>query len=174
MFKAPTQTPHILTLLDDMATRDLRKIARHLGVTENTVKRWAKTGNAPRMAHLALFWESRWGLSVLDVDIWNRESLRLGHIRALTDENTQLKAQLARLVELGHHGAANDPLWGVNCERTGAAGTITGRQLPAVPASGVELIQQLHANPPGYLIPPAAAQGAQVAAQAVTDGQLAG
>ncbi len=81
MFKAPTQTPPVSTLLDDLPTRDGRKIARHLGVTENTLKRWAKTGNAPRLAHLALFWESRWGLSVLDCDIWNRDTLRLGMIR---------------------------------------------------------------------------------------------
>lgn len=173
MFKAPTQTPHFSTLLDDMLTRDKRKIARHLGVTENTLKRWAKTGNAPRMAHLALFWESRWGLSVLDADIWNRETLRLGMIRCLTEENAQLKAQLARLVAMGQHGAANDALWGVNCERTDAAGTMAGVPLPAVPPSWVELVKKLQANPPGYPIAPGAAR-AQVPPQSITDGQLQG
>ena len=143
MFKAPTQTPHISTLLDSLVTRDRRKIARHLGVTENTVKRWAKTGNAPRMAHLALFWETRWGLSVLDCDIWNRDTLRLGMISALERENAQLKAQLARLVALGASGAANDPLWGVNCERAPGAGTMTS----AVP--GQELPPQR--QPPGFV-----------------------
>jgi hypothetical protein len=108
MFKAPTQTPHILTLLDDMPTRDLKRIARHLGLSVDTIKRYAKTGNAPRVVHLALFWESRWGLGVLDADIHNRNKWQLGHIRALVDENARLREQLARLVALGHHGAAND------------------------------------------------------------------
>lgn len=146
MFKAPTQTPHILTLLDDLPTRDLRKVARHLGLSEATLKRYKQTGNAPRAVHLALFWESRWGLSVLDCDIWNRDSLRLGHIRALQDENAQLKAQLARLVALGASGAANDALWGVNCERAPGAGTMTS----AVP--GQELPPQPHPHPPAGLV----------------------
>lgn len=111
MFKAPTQTPHISTLLDDMPTRDLSKIASHLGVTENTVKQWKKTGNASRLVHLALFWESRWGLSVLDCDIFNRDTLRLGMIDALKRENAQLRAQLERLVALGNSGSANDAIW---------------------------------------------------------------
>ena len=126
MFKAPTQTPNICTLLDDLLTRDAAKVARHLGVTKNTVKRWAKTGNAPRMAHLALFWETRWGLSVLDADIWNRESLRLGMIDALERENARLVAQLARLVALGHHGAANDAVYS-DCERTQTPGAMAKR-----------------------------------------------
>lgn len=112
MFKAPTQTPHILTLLDDMPTRDLKRIARHLGLSVDTLKRYAKTGNAPRVVHLALFWESRWGLGVLDVDIHNRNKWQMGHIRALVEENERLREQLARLVALGHHGAANDAAYG--------------------------------------------------------------
>lgn len=146
MFKAPTQTPHFLTLLDDMPTSDLRKIARHLGLSEATLKRYKQTGNAPRAIHLALFWESRWGLSVIDCDIWNRESLRLDTIDALQRENAQLKAQLARLVALGATGAANDALWGVNCERAPGAGTMTS----AVP--GQQLPPQPQPQPPGLVL----------------------
>lgn len=127
MFKAPTQTPSISTLLDDLPTTDLKRVARHLGLSVDTIRRYAKTNNAPRLVHLALFWETRWGLSVLDCELFNRETLRLGMIRCLTEENAQLKAQLARLVALGCHGAANDALWGANCERTPPAGTIPGR-----------------------------------------------
>lgn len=111
LFKAPTQTPHFQTLLDDMPTVDLARIAKHLAVSSATLKRWAKTGNAPRMAHLALFWESRWGLSLLDCDIWNRETLRLQTIRGLQENNAALKRQIAHLVATGNFGAANDPLF---------------------------------------------------------------
>jgi len=113
MFKAPTQTPSISTLLDDLPTTDLKRVARHLGLSVDTIRRYAKTNNAPRLVHLALFWETRWGLSVLDCELFNRETLRLGMIRCLKEENAQLKAHLARLVALGAHGAANDALWSV-------------------------------------------------------------
>jgi hypothetical protein len=127
MFRAPAQTPHISTLLDDMPTRDLRRVARHLGLTAPTLRRYARTGNAPRVVHLALFWESRWGLSVLDCEIVNRERVLRGQADALGRENKALKAQLSRLAALAN-GAANDPLWSANCERATAPGTMATRQ----------------------------------------------
>ena len=121
MFRAPTQTPPVSVLLDDMPTRSLKHIARHLGLSDATVRRYARTGSAPRLVHLALFWETRWGLSVLDCEIVNRDRLRLGHIGALERENKALKAQLARLAGLAS-GAANEPLYRVNFEGAGSAG----------------------------------------------------
>jgi|GEM_PF-1178379 len=109
MFKAPTRLPHFQTLLDD--TADARRVARYLDVTENTVKRWAKTGNAPRMASLALFWETRWGQSLLDCDAWNRDQIRIGLVASLQAKVATLEAKIAHLVELGNFGAANDPLF---------------------------------------------------------------
>lgn len=41
LFKAPTQTPHFQTLLDDMPTVDLAKIAKHLAMSIDNLKRWA-------------------------------------------------------------------------------------------------------------------------------------
>lgn len=128
MFKAPTQTPNILTLLDDLHTRDLKAVARHLGLSVDTLQRYRKTGDAPRLVLLALFWESRWGLSVLDVDIWNRETLRLGMIGALERENAQLKEKLSHLLAVSSSGAANDVYWSVNCERTLPAAAMRSRE----------------------------------------------
>jgi hypothetical protein len=111
MFRAPTQTPHILTLLDDLPTRDKRQIARHLGVCTRTVERWQRSGNAPRMAHLALFWESRWGLSWLYCDVVNGERVARGLAAALERENATLRTRIAYLEATGDFGAANSPLW---------------------------------------------------------------
>lgn len=127
MFRAPTQTPHISTLLDDMPTRDLRRIARHLGISASTLAKYRRTGNAPRLVHLALFWESRWGLSVVDCEAVNLRRVHRGQVQALERENTALRAQLARLAALAS-GAANDPLWGVNCERATARGAMATHQ----------------------------------------------
>ncbi len=111
MFKAPTKTPSISILLDDLPTTDLKRVARHLGLSVATIKRYAQTNNAPRLVHLALFWETSWGLSRLDCDIWNRDSLRLQTIRILQDENAALRQKIVHLVKSGHFGAANDPLF---------------------------------------------------------------
>jgi hypothetical protein len=112
MFRAPTQTPPIGVLLDDLPTHDARLIARHLGVTARTIARWAATGNAPRWAHLALFWETRWGLSVAHCDAVNGERVALGLVRALERENNTLRVRIQRLEETGDFGAANAPMWG--------------------------------------------------------------
>lgn len=111
MFRAPTQTPPIGVLLDDLPTRDALLIARHLGVTARTLARWRRTGNAPRLAHLALFWETRWGLSTAHCEAVNGERVALGLARALERETAMLRARIAYLEECGDFGAANAPLW---------------------------------------------------------------
>lgn len=110
LFKAPTQTPHISTLLDDLPTRCPRLISKFLGISPATLARWRRTGNAPRLAHLALFWESRWGIQTIELDVHNWRHVHLAYIRSLERENEALRAKLARLVAMGSFGAANDPL----------------------------------------------------------------
>lgn len=111
MFRAPTQTPPIGLLLDDLPTRDAQRIARHLGVSTRTLARWRSAGDAPRLAHLALFWETRWGLSVVACDAVNGEAVARGLARALERECTTLRTRIARLEEMGDFGAANAPLY---------------------------------------------------------------
>jgi len=113
MFRAPTQTPPFGVMLDDLPTADANKIARHLGVTARTLARWRATGNAPRMAHLALFWETRWGLSVAHCDAVNGQEVALGLARALERECAMLRARIRYLEETGDFGAANAPVYQV-------------------------------------------------------------
>jgi hypothetical protein len=111
MFRAPHQTPTFGTMLDDLTTRDALTIARHLGITARTLATWTRSGNAPRMAHLALFWETRWGLSAAHCDAVNGERVALGLARALERETATLRTRIARLEDLGDFGAANAPVW---------------------------------------------------------------
>jgi hypothetical protein len=111
MFKAPGQTPSIGVMLDDLPTSDTTRIARHLGVTAHTIARWRSTGNASRLAHLALFWETRWGLSVAHCDAVNGERVALGLARSLERECHQLRARIRYLEETGDFGAANAPVY---------------------------------------------------------------
>lgn len=114
MFRAPGQLPPLSLLLDELTTRCPHRIAAHLGVTPATLKRYQARDEAPRAVQLALFWESRWGQSTLDCEIWNRDKVQRGQIDALQREGHQLRAQISRLAQLvdqGDYGAANAPLW---------------------------------------------------------------
>lgn len=111
MFKAPGHTPPLCVMLDDLPTADARQIARHLGVTARTLAQWQRDDSAPRVARLALFWETRWGLSVAHCDAVNGERVALGLARALERECAMLRARIRRLEETGDFGAANSPVW---------------------------------------------------------------
>lgn len=132
MFRAPGQLPPISLLLDDIPTRCTSSIARHLGINPRTVQRYQADDQAPRAVHLALFWETRWGQSVLDAEIFNRDSVQRGLIGALQAENAQLRARVARLVaelDTVAGDAANGPLFdplgrGMDCQRASAAGAM--------------------------------------------------
>lgn len=113
MFKAPTQTPPLGLMLSDLPCSDARALARHLGVSARTLARWIAADAAPRPVMLALFWETRWGLSVAHCDAVNGERVALGLARALQAETAMLRTRIARLEETGDFGAANAPLWRV-------------------------------------------------------------
>ena len=108
---APTQLPPLSMLVDDLhGDRSPESIGRHLGVSGLTVRRWLKADQAPRAALLALFWETRWGLSALDAQADNLVRLHVGLNNALRRENATLRRRIARLESL-RYGAANAPTW---------------------------------------------------------------
>ena len=108
MFRA-THTPSFNFLVDDLLTRDTAKIAAHISVTVQTLKRWQLLDHAPRSVLLALFFESRWGLSQLYTEAFNNETFARQHARILERENAALRLRIERLERLGDFGAANAP-----------------------------------------------------------------
>lgn len=73
--------------------------------------RWRTSGNAPRLAHLAVFWETRLGLSAAHCDAVIGESVALGLARSLERECAMLRARIRLLEEAGDFGAANASLY---------------------------------------------------------------
>jgi hypothetical protein len=110
--KAPKHLPALSVLLDDLiGSKTPEAVSKHLGVSAATVRRWFATGEAPRAASLALFWETRWGQSIVDCEAVNQARMQEGLNRALKNENASLRARIARLEALGQgFGAANEPL----------------------------------------------------------------
>lgn len=109
MFRA-THTPPLSYLLDDIFERDLNKVAKFLGVTPATLKRWKSAGHAPRAAMLALFYESRWGYSLMYTTAFNAETVARQEVDSLKRKNAALLVRIARLEATGDFGAANAPL----------------------------------------------------------------
>ena len=110
--KAPNQLPPLGLILGDLiGPKTPEAIGKHLGVSASTVRRWLSKEEAPRMALLALFWETRWGQSIVDCEAVNQARMQEGLNRALKNENASLRARIARLEALGGgFGAANDAM----------------------------------------------------------------
>ena len=112
MFRA-THTPPLPVLLDDLLTRDRAAIARHLDISPATLNRWEQAGQAPRAALLALFYESRWGYSLIESTAHNAAMYARQEVDGLKRENAGLRVRIARLERIGDFGAANQPLHAV-------------------------------------------------------------
>jgi len=114
MFKAPTQLPPVSLLLDDLPTRDARRVARHLGLSVSTINRYRRNDDAPRLVQLALFFETRWGRSIMDSELEHRHQVHLGLVRSLKAQVSELEARVRHLVALINRdglGAANEPIY---------------------------------------------------------------
>ena len=110
MFRA-THTPPLSYMLDDIFTRDPKKIAKHLGVSVQTLKKWKAADAAPRAAMLALFYETRWGYSLLATTANNGELFARQVSAGLERENAALRVRIARLEALGNFESSNEPIW---------------------------------------------------------------
>jgi hypothetical protein len=109
MFKAPRQLPPLEVLLRDLGSPPAGLTARALGVSERTVYGWQATGEAPRPAALALFWETSWGRSVANAESVNGERWARGQVNALEREAATLRARVAYLERVGQFGCSNAP-----------------------------------------------------------------
>lgn len=88
--------PFFLMLRDLPAKRE--QIAKHLGLTTATLKRYEAKG-APRAVQLATYWETRWGRSQADCDATNFGIIQYRLAESLKRENAALLRQIEQLEE---------------------------------------------------------------------------
>lgn len=98
------------TMLRDVPAKP-DQLARHLAVSTRTLERYSAAGDAPRAVMLALFWETRWGISQADTDAANQATRFYALAQSLKRENEQLRADLQKLQQAADFGCANAPLW---------------------------------------------------------------
>lgn len=100
--------PSFSVLVDDQLTRDHEKIAKHLGISLRSFQRYLAEDFAPRAVMLALFYETRWGYSVLHTNAHNDAIVHAQNAAALKRENDTLRVRIARVEALAAAGVGEN------------------------------------------------------------------
>ncbi len=80
-----------------------------LGVSKALLRRYLTgTSKVPRMAVLALYWESPYGRGMIDADHVTEIGYLHRQIWTLQRENARSRARVAHLLRIGEFGCAND------------------------------------------------------------------
>jgi hypothetical protein len=89
----------------------LPRVCRILGVHETTVHRWKRGATpVPKMAVLALYWETQYGRSMIETGLTNEIRVLYRRVRILEDQYIRAKDIITGLRRL-HTGTANEPVF---------------------------------------------------------------
>lgn len=108
--QAPQVLPVWQSLVMDLGNPHPREIAKVLSLGTRTVYRYNRTGQAPRVACLALYWLTRWGRSQVATQAANDVQVIAGYASSLEVEVDRLRSELHRVMALNGSGAANDAI----------------------------------------------------------------
>jgi hypothetical protein len=107
--RAPKSLPTWAQLMEDLGRPTPAELSKHLGLSIRSIYGYNRSGEAPRSVLLALFWESSWGRSTAECDLFNEVRTLKSLSDSLGRENNNLRARVARLEEIGGYGSANAP-----------------------------------------------------------------
>lgn len=102
---SPARLPPFSFLLNDQIEPQ-KKVARHLGVSLRTLQRYKARGHAPRAIYLALWFESRWGMSALHERAFNEAQHARAWVASMERECDRLKRVIRMLEKEQEEGAA--------------------------------------------------------------------
>lgn len=110
LLRLPATVPPLPKMLDDLGGPDAEALAEALHVHPSSARRWVREEQAPHAVMLALFWLTRWGVSLVDANAHN-DAINSARIAVLKGaESDVLRQQLAHVEQLADFGSANDPL----------------------------------------------------------------
>ncbi|MFZ4551881.1 MAG: hypothetical protein ACOYNB_08660 [Aquabacterium sp.] len=115
--RTPRHLPTLPVILDNLGNPPLDDVAKELGVSVATIKRYLKHG-APRPVLLSLWWFTSWGLFDLDNEQQYKLHMSESLLRATKKECQAAKDQAARLARIGNFGTANEPMFGLDGANT--------------------------------------------------------
>jgi predicted DNA-binding transcriptional regulator AlpA len=108
--QTPAALPVWQALVMDLGNPHPAVLAKALGLGTRTIYRYHRTGAAPRVVCLALFWMTRWGRSQVNTQAVNDAALAAAYAGSLEAELRHARDQLARVLAISSTGASNDPL----------------------------------------------------------------
>lgn len=110
-------------------------VCKFLDVAERTVWRWLAEESAPKMAVLALFWETKYGKSLVNTDQVNEIRQLYLRIRILESQYTRAKDIVAGLRRL-HTGTANEAYFDELIDLRADMPNTYGQSAPIAAAAG--------------------------------------
>jgi hypothetical protein len=118
----PTRLPAFDAILSDLGAPDADAIGTALRVHPATVRRWLRDGEAPHVVKFALFWMTKWGMSLIEANAYN-DALNSQRIALLREGEAEvLRANLRQIERIADFGSANDPLPNVQSHQANPQG----------------------------------------------------
>lgn len=111
--RLPSGVPSLGRLLAEVGNPSPFYLARAMHVPTKTAAKWIEEDNAPRSVMLALFWLTKWGVSMIEADAHNAAVLSAQVAASSLREVDALRDTLGRVERIADFGSANDPLPGV-------------------------------------------------------------
>lgn len=103
--------PSVVPLIDDAG--GVKMAAKYLDLNDRTVAGYYRLNQAPRSVCWALFWISRWGRGLIEVNAQNDARQSYALMCTFQSENRRLKEQLQQLEAMLRERpgeASNDPI----------------------------------------------------------------
>ena len=107
--RIPRSLPTLSMMLDDLGHPKTEALARALGVSPSTARRWIAADSAPMPVLLAIFWLTSWGRHAVDCEAHNAACMHAAMARLLRIELADITARLHRVGRLADFRSANDP-----------------------------------------------------------------
>lgn len=135
--RLPQDMPPFSFMLQDIGSPSAHSVAAAFKVDVRTAKQWMTADRAPHAVMMAIFWVTKWGISVADANAHNDAVLSASTARIRSEEVVRLKAQVAHIERLADFGSANDPLPTVKARhgasRPTSSSPTTQRKTPCKP-----------------------------------------
>jgi hypothetical protein len=122
--RLPDGVPSLSRLLSEIGSPSPFYLARAMQVPLETAEQWIVDDDAPRAVMLALFWLTKWGVSIIEAEAHNDAILQAQLAAASRMEAADLRVALERVERIADFGSANDPLPNVQATRQQHAETL--------------------------------------------------
>jgi hypothetical protein len=107
--RIPRHLPDLPTMLEDIGNPKTEALARALGVSPSTARRWIAAGSAPTPVMQAIFWLTSWGQHAVHCEAHNAAIMHASMTRLLRIELAEMAERLRRIEGIADFGSANDP-----------------------------------------------------------------